>query len=538
LRFRSKSGDITPAEQAHRKLAKKLGVVLFFSEETVAAVAPTTQDDTTGRARDPSGGAPVRNVRANTAPASGACAADARAAPPEHGQGDGADAARGVGAMDGDADAARGVGAMDGGAMDSQSTAHTSRTRTAPAPLDPSAGWSEYDRGRVGERHVATREVSYEELFALHGDLDFYREAYSQLRSIVDLLADPATIECAVVLATTLSECLDEDLQDDDNDDDTAEPADADAATGVRATAEAEGGSSATAAPPASRRVRLGRELRLALKEIAQTERKGKTKAAHELVTKLESGATSSFGSRITNSRVNELADLLFCVGDLKQTRSVVEKFMQIPEMRQLLPEHMRSSAKDAETKEIMINEAKVFLTELLGTKGRRTDVNRNAHLAGLTALLPSDLFKQQRGRSAMRVLGVRHATATKAPKAKGAMQEDAAKGWTLITPSQHADRADYSQHMDSWWHSDEASTEDNAHKRPVRIYHEPDPVTGELKYELHYPREQNDSDNAMLALWRGSVACEAMKRDTERKKDRKAVSAANASCLAFAVAV
>ena len=53
---------------------------------------------------------------------------------------------------------------------------------------------------------------------------------------------------------------------------------------------------------------------------------------------------------------------------------------MQIPEMRQLLPEHMRSSAKDTETKEIMINEAKVFLTELLGTKGRRNDVNRNAH--------------------------------------------------------------------------------------------------------------------------------------------------------------
>ena len=231
----------------------------------------------------------MRNVRANTVPASGACAADARAAPPEHGQGDGADAARGVGAMDGDADAARGVGAMDGGAMDSQSTAHTSRTRTAPAPLDPSAGWSEYGRGRVGEQHIATREVSYEELFALHGDLDFYREAYSQLRSIVDLLTDPATIECAVVLATTLSECLAEDLQDGDNDDDTAEPADADAATGVRATAEAEGGSSATAAPPASRRVRLGRELRLALNEIAQTERKGKTKAAHELVTKLES---------------------------------------------------------------------------------------------------------------------------------------------------------------------------------------------------------------------------------------------------------
>ena len=232
LRFRSKSGDITPAEQARRKLAEKLGVVLFFSEETVAAAAPTTQDDTTGRARDPSGGTPVRNVRANTAPESGAYAADARAAPPEHGQGDGADAARGVGAMDDDADAARGVDAMDGDAMDLQSTAHTSRTRTAPAPLDPSAGWSEYDRGRVGERHVATREVSYEELFALHDDLDFYREAYSQLRSIVDLLTDPATIECAVVLATTLSECLDEDLQDDDNDDDTAEPADADAATG------------------------------------------------------------------------------------------------------------------------------------------------------------------------------------------------------------------------------------------------------------------------------------------------------------------
>jgi hypothetical protein len=118
-----------------------------------------------------------------------------------------------------------------------------------------------------------------------------------------------------------------------------------------------------------------------------------------------------------------------------------------------------------------------------------------------------------------MRVLGVRHATATKASKAKGAMQEDAAKGWTLITSSHHADRADYSQHMDSWWHSDEASTEDNAHKRPVRIYHEPDPVTGELKYELHYPREQNDSDNAMLALWRDSVACEAMKRATVTKK-------------------
>ena len=86
---------------------------------------------------------------------------------------------------------------------------------------------------------------------------------------------------------------------------------------------------------------------------------------------------------------MNELADLLSCVGGLKQTRAVVEKIMQIPEMRQLLPEHMRSSAKDAGTKEIIINEAKVFLTELLGTKGRRTDVNRNAHRGlNLNALL------------------------------------------------------------------------------------------------------------------------------------------------------
>ena len=150
LQFRSKSGDITPAEQARRKVAEKLGVVLsppVFTEETAAAAAPTTQDDTTGRARDPSGGTPVRNVRANAATSSGACAANARAAPPEHVQGDGADAARGV-------------CAMDDGALDAQSTARTNQTRTAPTAFDPFAGWSEYDRGRVGERHAATREVS------------------------------------------------------------------------------------------------------------------------------------------------------------------------------------------------------------------------------------------------------------------------------------------------------------------------------------------------------------------------------------------
>ena len=75
LRFRSKSGDTTPAEQARRKLAEKLGVVLsppVPTEETVAAAAPTTQDGMIGRARDPSGGTPLRNVRANMAPTSGA----------------------------------------------------------------------------------------------------------------------------------------------------------------------------------------------------------------------------------------------------------------------------------------------------------------------------------------------------------------------------------------------------------------------------------------------------------------------------------
>ena len=57
-----------------------------------------------------------------------------------------------------------------------------------------------------------------------------------------------------------------------------------------------------------------------------------------------------------------------------------------------LLPESLQErqrNADDSETARVVLRTAKTFFTELMKSNGRRSDVHRNAFVAGMVALLP-----------------------------------------------------------------------------------------------------------------------------------------------------
>ena len=74
------------------------------------------------------------------------------------------------------------------------------------------------------------------------------------------------------------------------------------------------------------------------------------------------------------------------------------------------------------------------------------------------------------------------------------ANMEDSCKGWRRLLDKPHSDRIE-GTFIDEWWHSDEASREDNSEKRSVKIECGVDPETGEQLYVIHYLRSQLSTD-------------------------------------------
>jgi hypothetical protein len=154
--------------------------------------------------------------------------------------------------------------------------------------------------------------------------------------------------------------------------------------------------------------------------------------------------------------RACELRDGVFEIGGLETTRRAVARFLDMPEMKALLPEHLQRSQKDAATVDAMMVCARKFFTDLMAAKGRRNDDDANAILAGAAALLPRDLFENKRGRSAIRTLGLSYCVAKKAVGIRGKM-EDRGRGWRRVESAKHLDRVDDAP-IQEWWHTDEVS--------------------------------------------------------------------------------
>ena len=83
---------------------------------------------------------------------------------------------------------------------------------------------------------------------------------------------------------------------------------------------------------------------------------------------------------------------------------------------------------------------------------------------------------------------------------------EDSCAGWKRLVDKPHCDRIEGTL-IDEWWHSDEASREDNANKRSIKIDCGVDPVTGEQRYVVHWFRSQLSSDKGSLGMFHKSGA-------------------------------
>lgn len=212
------------------------------------------------------------------------------------------------------------------------------------------------------------------------------------------------------------------------------------AAAAVPATA-----TPATAAPTA--RVRAGRELREQLLKVARLRHKHKIKEADELFATLDNtpneAAAAAREDGLAKQRVRELRDCFFAMGGKSLTERVLERFLNMPEVRQLLPDvvrQQREQAADAEASKLLLETAKVFLTKIFKARGRRSDEDRNAFAAALAAMLPADLFENRRGRAAMRILGISYRQAKLGASVRGEL-EDRGRGWKRICTSEQSDK-------------------------------------------------------------------------------------------------
>ena len=177
-------------------------------------------------------------------------------------------------------------------------------------------------------------------------------------------------------------------------------------------------------------------------------------------------------------TRAREIKDMYFEVGNLELTRRVVKFVEEAPEMRRF--QGRRERSKDAEFKQASFDAARAMFTEqtLLGSNGKRNTDDRNAFLAAAAALLPRDLHEKKLGGAAKRILGLQYRQ-QKAAVTIRANMEDSCKGWRRLLDKPHSDRIE-GTFIDEWWHSDEASREDNSDKRSVKIECGVDPETGE----------------------------------------------------------
>ena len=291
-----------------------------------------------------------------------------------------------------------------------------------------------------------------------------------------------------------------------------------------------------TAAPDAKKprvvtREKKGTELRSVLREVGQLRKHGKVKAADEKLGAAAGGAPAS--KRTVRRRVGEVADLIFASGGLDTIRAVMDSLLDRADVRHVLPEktkQTRAMLKDAVTGRSMLAAAKHFFHVLLDTKrkqdakngGRHTNIDRNAFWASAASMLPRDIFRSRGGRAAMRILGFSYRQVKQGATLRGEM-EDRGKGWKLLTTAPRSDRVDGAL-VTEWWHSEDASTEDNANKQPIHVFHGFNSA-GDRQYELHWRRARIGSMKECLVRFHASEQASKLREQTKRPKLPNGVS-------------
>jgi len=179
----------------------------------------------------------------------------------------------------------------------------------------------------------------------------------------------------------------------------------------------------------------------------------------------------------------------------------------------------LRSSLPDTddEARDDIVKAARRFLKEVLASSGRRTDLERNAFMAAAVALIPSDVFKNRKGRAVMRLLDVNYQVVKMAADMR-AQLEDGSQKWRLLKTAAHGDRNDWSI-INKWLHSEEASCEDNSRKDLVRVNMRSDEGARQVSYEYHRARSLSDSKDALRGKFERSAEFVAMRQAYTTKK-------------------
>lgn len=268
------------------------------------------------------------------------------------------------------------------------------------------------------------------------------------------------------------------------------------------ASASSSGEAAAASAVKLSARVQKGQELRELLRCVSKLHSKHKTKEADEL---LASAATNSISSEaLAKKRAQQLRNELFTFGGLELTRHVLASFLDLSEVKLLLPERVkqaRMDAADAKTARLLLEAASSFLHSVLASKGRRSDEDRNAFWASVVSLIPKDAAEKRMIKAAMRLLKVPKRVVKQAMLLRGEL-EDRSKGWKRITSKGHFDKVDGAIIAEAW-HSDLLSTEDNFHKQTYAVYC--GSCDGEESYDMHQRRAQHGNDKDALQRFKGS---------------------------------
>jgi hypothetical protein len=116
--------------------------------------------------------------------------------------------------------------------------------------------------------------------------------------------------------------------------------------------------------------------------------------------------------------RYARMLSLLFTFGGLNLTTASLERVLAMPEVKRLLDADVlktRQELVDANTATAMLQAAKRFFNEILASKVRRTDVERNVFWAGIVALILADLIENRQGRAMMRILELPYRTIKRA---------------------------------------------------------------------------------------------------------------------------
>ena len=287
----------------------------------------------------------------------------------------------------------------------------------------------------------------------------------------------------------------------DDEAGESAAPATLASSSTVPSSSSSSSSSSASASsvPRETTRQREGKAALEGVKSVTRLEAKGEMAKAAEKLLSLPKG--KHVGEQTISNAGRAMESLLFQLGGLETIRRVLDSFFARPAVRTAMSNHLKSKTKshDDAAVDSIIKTAKAFFTGIMGTKGRRSDIDMNAFWAAAAAIVPVTAREDKLVRAVMRILGLRYESVKRAIELRKAMVDTAA-GWKWIKTEPHCDRTDWTP-LIKWLHSDEASTPDNDHKSEIKVNVTDDGTT--VSYELHERRYWNDKLSVLLRAFR-----------------------------------